>query len=63
MEDGNMKTKFKHRVVAMTLAIMMTAAPVGGTVFAADEINADQNVKSVEASYEDNVKEDKQLRS
>ena len=60
MEDGNMKTKFKHRVVAMTLAIMMTAAPVGGTVFAADEINADQNVKSVEASYEDNVKEDKQ---
>ena len=60
MEDGNMKTKFKHRVVAMTLAIMMTVAPVGGTVFAADEINADQNVKSVEASYEDNVKEDKQ---
>ena len=60
MEDGNMKTKFKHRVVAMTLAIMMTVAPVGGTVFAADEINADQNVKSVEASYEDNVKEEKQ---
>ena len=63
MEDGNMKTKFKHRVVAMTLAIMMTAAPVGGTVFAADEINADQNVKSVEASYEDNVKEEKQAES
>ncbi len=32
-----MKTKFKHRVVAMTLAMMIAAAPVWGAAHAADE--------------------------
>lgn len=34
-----MKTKFKHRVVAMTLAMMMAAAPVWGAAHATDEIH------------------------
>ena len=36
-EDGKMKTKFRHRVIAMTLAMMMTAAPVWGAAHATDE--------------------------
>ena len=51
-----MKTKFRHKVVAMTLAMMMSAAPVWGSAFAADEFNADQPDKPVAESYKDNDK-------
>ena len=51
-----MKTKFKHRIVAMTLAMMMTAAPVWGTVHAADEVIGDQPERPVAESYIDNSK-------
>lgn len=51
-----MKTKFKHRVVAMTLAMMMTAAPVWGTVHATDEAIGDQPERPVAESYVDNGK-------
>ena len=50
-----MKTKFRHRMVAMTLAMMITAAPVWGTVHATDEA-LDQPSKPVAESYEDNGK-------
>ena len=51
-----MKTKFKHRVVAMTLAIMMTAAPVWGAAHAADDAVASQPERPVAESYIDNDK-------
>lgn len=51
-----MKKSIKHRMIAMALAAMMTAAPVGGTVFAADAITPDQPDKPVVTSYEDNDK-------
>ena len=51
-----MKTRFKHRVVAMTLALMMTASPVWGVVHATDEGIGDQPEKPVAESYMDNKK-------
>ena len=51
-----MKTKFRHKVVAMTLAMMMSAAPVWGAAFAADEFTAEQPDKPVAESYKDNDK-------
>ncbi len=50
-----MKTKFRHRMVAMTLAMMITAAPVWGSVHATDEA-PEQPSKPVAESYEDNGK-------
>ena len=51
-----MKTKFKHRIVAMTLAMMMTAAPVWGTVHATDEALGNQPERPAAESYVDNDK-------
>ena len=34
-----MKKNLKHRMIAMILSGMMISAPVGGTVFAADELS------------------------
>ena len=51
-----MKTKFRHKIVAMTLAMMMSAAPVWGAAFAADEFAAEQPDKPVAESYKDNDK-------
>ena len=51
-----MKTKFRHKVVAMTLAMMMSASPVWGAAFAADEFTAEQPDKPVAESYKDNDK-------
>ena len=51
-----MKTKFRHKVVAMTLAMMMTAAPVWGAAHAADEGIGEQPERPVAESYEDNDK-------
>ena len=54
-----MKIKIKHRVVAMTLAVMMTAAPVWGTVHADDSSIDDASAKPVAESYQDNEKQEK----
>lgn len=51
-----MKTKFRHKIVAMTLAMMMSASPVWGAAFAADEFTAEQPDKPVAESYKDNDK-------
>lgn len=51
-----MKTKFRNRLIAITLSVMMTAAPVWGTAHAADDVIADQPEKPVAESYEDNDK-------
>lgn len=51
-----MKTKFRHKVVAMTLAMMMSVAPVWGSAFAADEFAGEQPNKPVAESYKDNDK-------
>lgn len=51
-----MKKSIKHRMIAMALAAMMTAAPVGGTVFAADTFTLDQPDRPAATSYEDNDK-------
>ena len=55
-EVGKMKNKFRHKAVAFILAAMMTATPVCGTVFAADEVISDQPERPVAESYEDNDK-------
>ena len=55
-EVGKMKSKFRNRAVAMTLAIMMAAAPVWGAAYAADEAAVDAPEKPVAESYEDNDK-------
>lgn len=55
-EERIMKTKFRHKIVAMTLAMMMSAAPVWGAAFAADEFAAEQPDKPVAESYKDNDK-------
>lgn len=55
-EVGNMKTKFKHRVIAMTLAMMMTASPVWGAAHADDGAVENQPEKAVAESYVDNDK-------
>ena len=51
-----MKKNLKHRMIAMILSGMMISAPVGGTVFAADELSLDQPEKPVATSYSDNDK-------
>lgn len=53
-----MRNKFRHRAVAMLLAAMMTAAPVSGTVFAADEIAADQGQPIAAAEVKEEIKEE-----
>ena len=55
-EVGKMKSKFRNRAVAMTLAMIMTAAPVWGAAYAADEAAVDAPEKPVAESYEDNDK-------
>lgn len=55
-EVGNKKTKFKHRVIAMTLAVMMTASPVWGAAHAADEAIGNQTENTVAERYADNDK-------
>lgn len=55
-EVGKMKNRFRNRVVAMTLAMMMTAAPVWGAAYAADEALTEAPEKPVAESYEDNAK-------
>lgn len=55
-EERIMKTQFRHKVVAMTLAMMMSASPVWGVAFAADEFTAEQPDKPVAESYKDNDK-------
>ena len=42
-EVGKMKSKFRNRAVAMTLAMIMTAAPVWGAAYAADEAAGQAN--------------------
>ncbi len=51
-----MKMNIRRKMIAMTLAAIMMAAPVSGTVFAADEVSLDQPDKPVAESYEDNDK-------
>lgn len=51
-----MKNKFRHRAVSMLLAAMMTAAPIGGTVFASEGITPEQPDRPVAESYKDNDK-------
>ena len=51
-----MKSKFRNRAVAMTLAMIMTAAPVWGAAYAADEAAVDAPEKPIAESYEDNDK-------
>ena len=53
-----MRNKFRHRAVAMLLAAMMTAAPVSGTVFAADELAADQGQPIAAAEVKEEIKEE-----
>jgi hypothetical protein len=53
-----MRNKFRHRAVAMLLAAMMTAAPVSGTVFAADELTADQGQPIAAAEVKEEIKEE-----
>ena len=51
-----MKTNIRKRLIAMALAGMMIAAPVGGSVYAADETVPVQPEKPVAESYHDNYK-------
>ena len=51
-----MKNRFRHKITSITLALMMAAAPVGGSVFAATDFEEAQPEKPVAESYEDNSK-------
>lgn len=51
-----MKNRFRHKITSITLALMMAAAPVGGSVFAATDFEAAQPDKPVAESFEDNSK-------
>lgn len=54
-EERIMKTKFRHKIVAMTLAMMMSASPVWGAAFASDEAPAVES----QATVTQEVKEEK----
>lgn len=51
-----MKNRFRHKITSITLALMMAAAPVGGSVFAATDFAEEQPEKPVAESYVDNNK-------
>ena len=53
-----MKTKIRQRMIAMALAGMMIASPVGGSVFAADEAIAEQAQPVAAAEVKEEVKEE-----